>query len=934
MEIFQACSNTSKGNSNTGCIPCRLMHLTLKLSITNLRTEYRINPLGIETPVPRLSWEIVADGRKVRQKSFQIRCAESVSLLEQNSQIIWDSGIVDSEQSVQIEYGSRSLASGERIYWQVRVWDNRDLVSDWSSAAFWEMGLLQKSDWKAQWIEPELKEDTSDSAPCPYLRKEFTTNSAIRKATVYITSRGLYELSINGKKVGDQLFTPGWTSYPKRIQYQVFDVTDFLVQGSNAVGVILGDGWYRGYMGWQGKRNFYGDKLALLFQLKIIHDDGSEDLMISNDTWKSNTGPIMKSDIYHGESYDAQLELTGWNTSGYDDSNWQPVILWDHGFENLICSESVPVRVCQTIKPVKKIITPRGELVFDLGQNMTGWTQIKLKGKAGSKIVLDHAEVLDSEGNFYTQNLRSANAEDTYVFKGKETETWEPRFTFHGFRYVKVSEYSGEITTDNLRGRVIHSDMAPTGDFECSDTLINRLQDNIQWSLRGNFLDIPTDCPQRDERMGWTGDAQIFAPTACFNMDTSSFYSKWMKDFRVDQKEDGSIPWVVPNVIEDGAGTGWSDGYGATGWADAVVIIPWTVYQVYGDKRILSELYTTMRGWEEYMIRESGDSYIFRTGFHFGDWLSFAEYFTYRYNAPDYGYAGATTEKELIATAYFYYTTGLMHKIAVILGNKDDAERYGDLLPRIKKAFQDEFLTKNGRLTSNTQTAYVLALSFGLLPGDLVDIAAKRLADDINYFGHLTTGFLGTPLLCQALTNNGFSDIAYKLLFNKRYPSWLYPVTEGATTIWERWDGIRPDGSFQDQRMNSFNHYAYGAVGSWLYSSVAGIRFDEENPGYKRIIIKPYLTDKLDYAKAVFHSVYGRIVSHWKRCNDSIKFHVEIPPNTTACIYIPCSEKKQIYDSNKRVEELKEVKILGWQGGITILEIGSGKYVFEFDADF
>jgi alpha-L-rhamnosidase len=476
--------------------------------------------------------------------------------------------------------------------------------------------------------------------------------------------------------------------------------------------------------------------------------------------------------------------------------------------------------------------------------------------------------------------------------------------------------------------------MAPTGDFECSDTLINRLQDNIQWSLRGNFLDIPTDCPQRDERMGWTGDAQIFAPTACFNMDTSSFYSKWMKDFRVDQKEDGSIPWVVPNVIEDGAGTGWSDGYGATGWADAVVIIPWTVYQVYGDKRILSELYTTMRGWEEYMIRESGDSYIFRTGFHFGDWLSFAEYFTYRYNAPDYGYAGATTEKELIATAYFYYTTGLMHKIAVILGNKDDAERYGDLLPRIKKAFQDEFLTKNGRLTSNTQTAYVLALSFGLLPGDLVDIAAKRLADDINYFGHLTTGFLGTPLLCQALTNNGFSDIAYKLLFNKRYPSWLYPVTEGATTIWERWDGIRPDGSFQDQRMNSFNHYAYGAVGSWLYSSVAGIRFDEENPGYKRIIIKPYLTDKLDYAKAVFHSVYGRIVSHWKRCNDSIKFHVEIPPNTTACIYIPCSEKKQIYDSNKRVEELKEVKILGWQGGITILEIGSGKYVFEFDADF
>lgn len=902
----------------------------MKLAVTNLRTEYNKNPIGIEAAKPRLSWELKADGRNIIQKSYQIKCADNLDKLHKETGLIWNTGKIDSDKSIHVEYEGKALLTGQRVFWQVRIWDNRGGVSDWCDPEFWEMGLLNKSDWKASWIEANIEEDTSDSTPCPYLRKEFSLRSDIHKAIVYISSRGLYELSINGEKIGDRLFTPGWTSYHHRLQYQVYDVTEKLETETNALGVILGDGWYRGFIGWQGERNLYGDKPALLIQLKISYENGQEEWIVSDKSWKSNTGPILKSDIYNGETYDARQELTGWDRGGYDDKNWNSVFTKSYGYDNLVCNEGVPVRVTETIKPVDKIKTPRGETVFDLGQNITGWIQIRLKGRSGSKIVLNHAEVLDQEGNFYTQNLRSAKAEDSYIFNGNGIETWEPRFTFHGFRYLKVSGYDGEITINDIAGKVIHSDMRPTGKFKCSDKLINRLQKNIQWGLRGNFLDIPTDCPQRDERLGWTGDAQVFAPTACFNMDVSSFFSKWMKDFIVDQKNDGSVPWVVPNVIKNGGGTGWSDGYGSTGWADAAIIIPWVIYQVYGDKRILSEQYISMKAWVEYMITESGKSCIFSSGFHFGDWLSFAEYYSYNFNAPDYGYAGANTEKELIATAYFYYTTTLIQKIAAVLGKKNDAERYAALMPKIRSAFQNEFLTKSGRLTSNTQTAYVLALSFGLLNDDMVKIAARRLADDVNYFGHLTTGFLGTPLICQVLSDNGYQELAYKLLFNERYPSWLYPVTMGATTIWERWDGIKPDGSFQTERMNSFNHYAYGAVGNWLYSSVAGLKIDEDNPGYKKIIIKPFFTDRLSYAKAEYNSGYGMIVSHWERIGNKIKINVEIPVNTTALVCLPCSEKDKIFESNLQVKNVTDIVYKGILEKRIVFEVGSGKYTFKF----
>ncbi len=669
------------------------------LKLASLKTEYKTNPLGLEVAHPRFFWKMVSNQEAVMQIAYQIKAASNLEQLKSEKNLLWNSGKVDSDQSIQVAYQGKALLSGQKVYWQVKVWDNQGNVSQWSEVASFEMGLLKTSDWKAQWIEPGFQQDITKSYPAPLMRKAFGVNKKVSSATMYVSAHGLYEAYLNGKKVTDQLFNPGWTSYQKRLQYQAYDVTDLFQSGENAIGVVIGDGWYRGPLVWQGNKNLYGEKAALLLQLKITYTDGSEETIVTDDTWKSSTGAILKSEIYDGETYNANLEQKGWNQLGFDDAAWKGVTVSDAPIEHLVASEGSPVRITEEVKPIEKIITPKGEVVFDFGQNLVGWVQFALEGKKNSKIIIQHAEVLDQEGNFYIENIRVAKQQDEYIFKGDGLEEFEPHFTFHGFRYIKVTEYEGDLSLNDFTAKVIHSDMPETGEFTCSDTLVNRLQKNIQWGLRGNFLDVPTDCPQRDERLGWTGDAQVFAPTACFNVNAAPFYTKWMKDFIVDQKADGSVPWVVPNVVENGGGTGWSDGFGATGWADAAVIIPWTVYQAYGDVSILNNQYESMKAWEEYMIKHSEDTYIFNYGFHFGDWLSFAEYMSYNYNAPDYGYAGAHTDKDLIATAYFYYTTGLMQKIATVLGKDEDAKRYESMRPKIKEAFQKEFVSQTGRLT-------------------------------------------------------------------------------------------------------------------------------------------------------------------------------------------------------------------------------------------
>ncbi|WP_347838454.1 family 78 glycoside hydrolase catalytic domain [uncultured Draconibacterium sp.] len=874
--------------------------------ISELVTEYHKNPLGIETCSPRLSWKLKSDKHNVIQTAYHIKCALSEKNLNSGVDLLWDSGKVAAEESIHVLYQGEALKSGQRIFWQVRAWNNKNEQSDWSETNFWEMGLLNQSDWQAKWIEPDLNEDTKKSNPCPLLRKSFHLEKEIEKARIYVSAHGLYQLQLNGKKVGDEEFTPGWTTYHKRLQYQVFDVTKQICNGENAIGAILGDGWYRGYFGWQGEKNHYGEKTALLLQLQLTFTDGTQQTLVSDKSWKAATGAILESEIYHGEVYDARQEKPGWDRLGFNDSDWQNVVEKSYGFERITNSVGSKVKVTHTLEAVKKIITPKGETVLDFGQNMVGRIRFSLKAKAGEKISIYHAEVLDKEGNFYTTNLRPAKQRITYIFKGNETETYSPHFTFMGFRYIKIEDYPGDVKPNDFTGEAIHSDMEFTGNFECSDPLINQLQSNIQWGLRGNFLDIPTDCPQRDERMGWTGDAQVFAPTACFNTNAAPFFAKWLKDLEAEQRADGSVPWVVPNLVKDGGGTGWSDGFGATGWADAAIIIPWVVYQAYGDTAILKSQYSSMKAWEEYMIREAGDSFLFNTGFHFGDWLSFAEYSSYIYNAPDYGFAGAHTEKDLIATAYFYYSTSLMAKIADITGEETDAAKYKSLLPKIKEAFKNEFITPNGRLLSNTQAAYAIALTFNVVPDEYRKTMAGLLAKNVEYFQHLTTGFLGTPVLCDALSDIGRTDLAYKLLFNKKYPSWLYAVTMGATTIWERWDGIKPDGSFQNEGMNSFNHYAYGAIGNWLYTRAAGIQSHPDFPGYKKTIIKPELTDKLDFAKATLQTVYGQIKSEWKLENGHLQLTVTLPPNTTATVFVP-----------------------GKENTYTEHEMGSGTMVFE-----
>jgi len=897
--------------------------LASELIVTNLRCNYKINPIGIDQGKIYLSWEITSTKENTFQKFYQIEAALSQEDLF-NNKLIWNSGKVQSDSSINVTYKGPELKSRQRIFWRVKIWDNYNRESQWSELAFFEAGLLKTSDWKAKWITPDILEKEDKSNPCPFFRKSFYLKKSIKQARLYITAKGLYIPFINGKRVSEDLFTPGWTSYNKRIQYQVYDVTNLLQKSENVLGIIVGDGWYRGPITWQHIRNFYGEKLALLAQLEIEYNDGNKLIITTDETWKSNTGPILASEIYNGEIYDARLELENWNMPRYNDINWKGVKIIHDNYENLVTSDSEPVRIVKIIKPIKKIITPQGEIVFDFGQNITGWTQINIKGKVGQTIILKHFEVLDKNGNVYTENLRNAKQEDRYTFKSNQIEIYEPHFTFHGFRYVWVMGYE-EIDTNNIIAKVIHSNLEFTGEFECSDQLINRLQLNIQWSLRGNFLDIPTDCPQRDERLGWTGDAQIFAPTACFNVNANNFFSKWLKDFIADQKPDGKVPWVIPDVIINGGGTGWSDGTAATGWADAIITIPYVLYKTYGNKQIIKDMYSSMKKWIDYMISQSPE-YIYNSGFHFGDWLAFSEYYSYNYNAADFGYAGAHTDKDLIATAYFYYSTKIFVEMAEVISNKEDAEKYKQILPKIKNAFCKEFLTETGRLSSNTQTAYSIALMFGLIPDTLIDKTSKRLANDVKYFGHLTTGFLGTPLLTHALTEYGYPELAYTLLFNKRYPSWLYPVTMGATTIWERWDGIKPDGTFQNPGMNSFNHYAYGAIGDWLYKKAAGITPLE--PGYKKFMIKPFICNKLEYLKVSYKSIYGKISSSWRFVEDKIVMDIDIPVNTEAEIFIPNPNISIIKINNKIINDLIKIDNK-WAKFIT----GSGHYVIEIPVE-
>lgn len=848
--------------------------------LKNLLTENQTDPVCIDAINPRFSWHLYNEKKlAASQQAYEI-IVDTLDNGTKKHVSIWSSGKTFSSQSAYVSYKGKPLSSQKLYFWKVRIWDEKGVQSNWSEAASFKMGLLSPKDWLAKWIT--TSEPNRVNNPSPLFRATFRVKKEIKTAFAYITSHGFYEAMINGVKVGNDFLTPGWTSYNKRLQYQCYDVTSQIKIGGNAIGVTLGSGWYRSPLGpYNPRPNFYGKELALLVQIRITYTDGSEEWIISDKNWKTSTGALQYAEIYNGCTYDARKEQPGWSENGFDDSKWQSVKIEALSKNQLVATYNEPVRSHEVFKAIKVFTTPKGESVIDFGQNLVGWVRVSVQGNAGDSIKISHAEVLDKGGNFYTENLRSAKAQNIYILKDNKRRIFEPQFTWQGFRYIKVEGIPGKLDPGDFTAVAIYSDMKPSGSFACSDSMLNRLQHNIQWGQKGNFLDVPTDCPQRDERLGWTGDAQVFSHTAAFNMNVHNFFTKWLKDVAADQYPSGSIPYIIPDVFTNGN----NEVGGSSGWGDVATIVPWNMYMVYGDKQILENQYTCMKAWVKFIEKQTKNN-LWVSGNHFGDWLF------YSVNNDRDG-TSAITNKYLIAQCFYAYSTQVLINTAKVLGKKADERYYIQLLQKIKSAFIKEYVTPNGLISSDTQTAYVLALQFDMLPLNLRLQAAQRLVDNIaRYNYHLTTGFLGTPYLCNVLSRFGHTDVAYKLLLQDTYPSWLYPVRAGATTIWERWDGIKTDGSFEDPSMNSYNHYAYGAIGDWMYQNIAGIRAAE--PGYKKIIIKPVIGGGLTWAEGSYNCSYGLISCKWTITGNKLNMDVSIPQNTTADISVPDWQGKNI----------------------------------------
>ena len=874
---------------------------------TALRCEYLTNPLNVDVAKPRLSWIIESRERGVLQTAYEVLVASTQKLLDQNHGDLWESGKVQSDQSNQVLYAGSPLGSRAACFWKVRVWDNHDHTSNFSKPAMWRMGLLANSDWKARWIGLKA-EPSADLRPAPYVRKEIAVTKTIRRALAYITARGMFIANINGNRVGKEFLSPEWSDYRKRIQYLTYDVTSQLRNGANCVGIIIGDGWYKGYVGYALKPNNYGDQTSALLQLHLEYTDGTEEIVGTDATWKGTYGPILYSDMLMGESYDARREMRGWDKPGFDDAHWQSVDVFPTPDVRLVPLRTEPVRITQILKP-KKVSEPvKGTFVFDLGQNIAGFCQLRIRGQAGTKVTLRHAEVLNPDGTIYTTNLRRAKATDTYVLQGGREEVFQPHFTFHGFRYVEVTGLSVKPRRDAILACAINTDLPVTGTFACSDTMVNQLFSNILWSQRGNFISIPTDCPQRDERLGWMGDAQIFVRTASFNMDVASFMTKWMFDVEDSQSPQGAFKDTNPYL--EGLGTD-----GAPGWGDAGVIVPWYIYRCYGDKNIIERHYDAMTRWMRY-LEEGNPDHIRknRLNNNYGDWLSI----------------NAETPKDLLATAFWAHDAWLMADMAKAIGKASDERYYQSLFDSVRAAFQKTYIAPDGQIQGQTQTGYVLALAFNLIPQNLRSRAADLLVKDIQDKGnHLSTGFIGVKYLNPVLAESGNLDLAYRLLFNTTFPSWGFPITQGATTIWERWDGWTAEKGFQDPGMNSFNHYSMGSVGEWLYRYVVGIDLDPEVAGYKRFVVHPRPNSKLKNAKAEYVSIHGAIKVGWTQQEGKFTLNVTVPANTTSVVYVPTLDPDSVQEGGKPAKSVEGIKYLKTEDGCAIFEVGSGEYTFE-----
>ena len=766
------------------------------------------------------------------------------------------------------------------------------LVDDWMAS-----GIAQENSTRDLSYGGPVKE----YLPAPYFRKEFQASLPVKRAVLYATAQGVTELSLNGKRIGNEVFTPGWTDYRKRIYYRTYDVTNMLQQGQNALGAILGDGWFRGNISCVGQ-NKYGRDLRLKAQLQIEYADGSSETIVTDPSWKGSYGPILESDMQAGEVYDARREMPRWNLPDFDDQKWAPVVVGTTITPALEAYPGVPVRPLEELPTVKLTEPKLGTYVLDLGQNFSGWVRLKVKGEAGDRVDMQFAEMLKEDGTAYTINLRSARAVDTYILKGGGEEIWEPRFTFHGFRYVQVSGLREKPMPDAITGIAVYSDSPEASSFECSNPMVNRIYKNIVWGQRSNYLEVPTDCPQRDERLGWTGDTQVFIRTGTYNQDVAAFFTKWIVDLMDTQNNQGLFGNQAPVF----------HGHGAAAWACAGIICPWMIWKVYGDTRIIEENYAAMA---RYMEACGKDGLGGRKEHTWGDWL-----------AP-----GQRPPSPMISTAYHAYTNKLMADMAEAIGKTEDAAKYRKKFGEIREYFQKTYVKPDGKIESDLQTAYCMALTYDLLTDEQRQEAAAHLVARIkadNY--HLSVGFLGIPILLPTLTDIGRSDLAYRILQNTTYPSWGYSINQGATTIWERWNSYSKDKGFGDVKMNSFNHYSLGACGEWMFRSILGI--DTDGSGFKKIIMKPELGHGITWAKGHYDSINGRISSDWKLDGDELHWTITVPPNTTATVYVPAEALDDVTESSKPASEAQGVAFLRVQDGRAVFELGSGKYSFKSKA--
>lgn len=857
---------------------------------THLRCEYMDNPVGMDVLHPRLSWIAETTGKQVQdeaQSASQLLVATSRDRLTQARADLWKGDRSASDQSSQIVYSGQPLQSHQVCWWTVRIWDKEGRASSWADPQRWTMGPLKQSEWGGAWIEdPTAVPDGEHTAsgleplPAPMMRRDFHIDGRVKRAVVYVSALGLVELQLNGRRVGDNLLAPEWTDYGLRTQYQAFDITSWVVEGGNAVGAWLGDGWYAGRIGLFKDRAHYGRKPKFRLHLRVELEDGRVQTIVSDRSWRSTVeGPIKSGDILDGESFDARCSIPRWSTAGFQHAGWYPVLEANSVKTALVWQRNEPIRVVQELKPVALTEPKPGVYIYDLGQNMVGWCRIRLSGESGTVVRLRHAEVLNDDGNLYVTNLRGALQTDTYTCGSKGIETYEPRFTYHGFRYLEVTGLKRRPSLEDVTGKVFCSSSPETGAFECSSPMLTKLMRNAFWTQRANLMSSPTDCPQRDERLGWMGDIQSFSQSAIFNMDMAGFFTKWLQDVRDAQMDDGRMPDFAPNP-------GKSQGIysGVPAWGDAGVVVPWRAWVNYGDREILASSFESCSRWLNYIATRNPDL-IWRNGRgnDYNDWLNGDTLIL-----EGWPRTGGAVPNEVFATAFFANSTDLTMRMAEVLGRKNEAAELRKQLEGIKAAFNANFVSADGTIKGDTQAGYALALHFNLLPESLRPKAVERLVAAIHrYNDHISTGIQSTHRMMLELSRWGHSDLAYTLANQTDFPSWGFMIENGATTIWERWDGYVKGRGFQDPGMNSFNHWALGSVVEWLWSDTLGISPDESAPGWKRFYVRPTPGGGLTWAKGHYDSPAGRISVEWHVEAGQMNLTIEVPVNTTAIVTLP-----------------------------------------------